>query len=52
MVALANVAQGAVAVGEREVGQIRATGFGHPLCVEREQARQDVVVAAGQPGLD
>jgi hypothetical protein len=46
LVALANDAQGAVAVGEREVAQVCATGFGDPQGVAGEQARQDVVVAA------
>ena len=41
-----------MAVGEREVIEVGAAGFGDPQCVESEEARQDVVVAAGEAGLD
>ena len=52
LVALADDPQGAVAVGEGEVGQVGAAGLGDAQRVEREQAGQHVVVAAGQSGLD
>ncbi|HEX2027338.1 MAG TPA: hypothetical protein VHF25_05000 [Nitriliruptorales bacterium] len=49
---LADHPQGAVPVGDREVIKIGAAGFRDTQGVESEQARQNVVVAAGQSGLD
>jgi hypothetical protein len=53
LVALPDDPDHAVTVGDREIGQVRRAGLRHPQRVEREQAGQDVVVAApGQPCLD
>ena len=52
LVALADDAQGAVTVGQREVGQVRVAGLGDAQGVEREQAGEYMVVAARQSRLD
>jgi hypothetical protein len=52
LVALPDDPDDPVSVGERQVAELCTTRFRHAQGVEREQAGQGVVVAAGQAGLN